>query len=280
MGPWTESITALIFAISGYLLIELNTAFSLIRIRTTIHVSLYWLMTSVCIFLHPLSRIVFIPLLFIVAMFYLFRSYESEKPSFNIFSSFFFLSIGSILFPSLIYFTPLIFISMISFRCMTVKSFCAGLTGILTPYWFLFAYSFLYDRMDIFYEPLIEMIKFSPSKFTTAPTNQLVSGCIILALSVISTIDYLFSSYLDKTKIRMFFLFIIYIEIWNFIIWFLQPQYIIGAIQIQIICYSLLTGHMFALTKNRFSSTFLVITFVIITLLAIYNIWTQFFSFF
>ena len=51
--------------ITTYLLIELNTTFSLIRTRTTLHASLFLYFYSSCLFLHEYSPETWIPLLYV-----------------------------------------------------------------------------------------------------------------------------------------------------------------------------------------------------------------------
>ena len=71
-------------------MIEINTAFTLIRTRTMLHVSLFGFIISACMFLHPFHISNLVPPAFIIALFQLFRSYESGQASGNIFHSFFF----------------------------------------------------------------------------------------------------------------------------------------------------------------------------------------------
>ncbi len=277
--PWTDIITMFIYAITGYLLIELNTAFSLIKVRTTLHVSIYMIATAVCMFLHDFKDISLIPLLFVYSLFCFLNSYEHSNPTNTIFSSLFFLGTATILFPYMIFYTPLLLLSMVSFRCMNIKSFFAALVGIIAPYWIFFAYTFLTDQLNLFLTTFKEMIKISPFNFTDIKNSELISSIIIFSLSFITSLSYFSSSYMDKIRSRVAFTFIIIIELWSLILWLLNPSHTAGIMEIQIICYSILTGRIFAVTKNRFSNIFLIITILCFVFLAIYNIWTQFFNF-
>mgnify|MGYP000482460116 FL=1 len=141
---WNELISFISCALTGYMMIEINTAFTLIRTRTMLHVSLFGFIISACMFLHPFHISNLVPPAFIIALFQLFRSYESGQASGNIFHSFFFIGLGSLAFPQLLYFAPLFYISMISFSfLLSAKTFFAGLVGLIVPYWFLFGYAFL-----------------------------------------------------------------------------------------------------------------------------------------
>ena len=277
-GEWQDAISLLTCAATAYLLIEVNTAFALIRTRTAAHVSLYVFLTTICLFLHPLQLTTFVPLAFLISVSQLFRSYESAYASESIFHAFLFIRIGSLMFPQLLYFVPLFYLSMISFRSLSLKSFFAGIIGLAVPYWFLFGYAFYYDQMDLFYRPMLEVVHFQPISYHTLGLEQLISCGVVTLVSLVSSVHYFNVSYLDKVRTRIFLFFLIAVEVWTYLLGILQPQHFNVLLQIQIITGSILTGHLFTLTRNRFSGIFFIITFVILIALTIYNLWMQFFN--
>ena len=76
----------------------------------------------------------------------------------------------------------------------------------------------------------------------------------------------------------MFLIVLIAVEAWIYLLGILQPQHFDILLQMQVIVGSILTGHLFTLTRNRFSGIFFIITFVTLITLAIYNLWMQFFN--
>ncbi|WP_455667641.1 hypothetical protein [Phocaeicola sp.] len=277
-GEWQDAISLLTCAATAYLLIEVNTAFALIRTRTAAHVSLYVFLTTICLFLHPLQLTTFVPLAFLISVSQLFRSYESANASESIFHAFLFIGIGSLMFPQLLYFIPLFYLSMISFRSLSLKSFFAGIIGLTVPYWFLFGYAFYYDQMDLFYRPMLEVVHFQPISYHALGLEQLISCGVVTLISLVSSVHYFNVSYLDKVRTRIFLFFLIAVEVWTYLLGILQPQHFNVLLQIQIITGSILTGHLFTLTRNRFTGIFFIITFVILIALTIYNLWMQFFN--
>lgn len=275
---WQEAISLLACAATAYLLIEINTTFTLIRTRTTLHVCFYVFLTTVCIFLHPLQQNTFAPLFFLIALFQLFHSYESPQAAGNIFHSFFFIGLGSLLLPQLLYFIPLFYLGMISFRSLSLKSFFAGIMGLTVPYWFFFGYTFYCDKMTLLYRPLQEVIRFQPISYHNLGLEQLVSGGAVTLISLICSIHYFNISYLDKVRTRIFLSFLVAVEAWIYLLGILQPQHFNVLLQIQIIAGSILAGHLFTLTRNRFTGIFFIVTFVILIALTIFNLWMQFFN--
>lgn len=88
-NEWQDVINLLVCALTAYLLIEINTAFTLIRTRSTLHVSFYIFLSTTCLFLHSFQYAVFVPLAFLIATSQLFSSYESPYPAGSIFHAFF-----------------------------------------------------------------------------------------------------------------------------------------------------------------------------------------------
>lgn len=76
-NEWQDAINLLVCALTAYLLIEVNTTFTLIRTRSTLHVSFYVFLSTACLFLHSFQYAVFVPLAFLIAISQLFSSYES-----------------------------------------------------------------------------------------------------------------------------------------------------------------------------------------------------------
>lgn len=278
-GGWQEGVSMLACVLVAYLLTELNTTFTLIRTRTTLHVSCYISLLTLCLFLHPLHTDTFVPLLFLLAIFQLFGGYEAPQAPVHAFHCFFFIGLGSFLFPQLVCFVPLFYIGMNTFRSLSFRSFFAGIIGLTTPYWFLFGYALYADRMETFCRPLQELIAFAPIRYGILDAEQLVFGGIIVLLSAVSSIHYLNTSYLDKVRTRLFLLFLVGVEVWNCLLGVLQPQHFNVLMQIQILICSILTAHLFALSRSRFTGIFFMVTFVILIVWSVYNVWMQLFNF-
>ncbi|MFR3188021.1 MAG: hypothetical protein ACLTOV_08715 [Phocaeicola sp.] len=128
----------IICSLITYLLIELNTAFSLIRVRSNFAPAMFLLFAAACPFLAPYTAKSWIPVLCLIALFALFRSYESKYASIPIFHAFLCIGIGSMIMPHLLLFSPLIFLQMLELRSFHIRTFFAGmwdscfLTGFLS----------------------------------------------------------------------------------------------------------------------------------------------------
>lgn len=278
-SAWSDAVSFFILAICGYLMIEMNTTFTLIRTRTTLPVSLYWYLSTIFFFLHPFDWSNFVPLAFLLSAFQLFFSYESDHAPAHIFHSFFFIGLGSIAFPQLIYFTPFLALNTIVFRAFNTKSFFSAILGLTTPYWFLFGYAFFYDKMHLFYEPVKEMLHLYPIEYSMTSPAGITATIFTTLLLATGAVHYFQVAYLDKTKTRIYLSFLAYAGAWTTLFMLLQPQHLHTLLPIQLICATFLSGHLFTLTRNKATGILFIVTFAIIIVLTVYNTWIQFFSF-
>lgn len=265
-------INLMVFALIGYLSIEINTVFSLIRNRTTLHACMFWLISGICVFLHPFRLVHLIPLAFMLAFFQLFGSYEREECKSNAFNTFFCLSACSLLSPHFIYFCIPFLIGMIAFRSISFQTFLTGLLGIVLPYWFLFGYAFLTDNMSLFFSPFHSMITMAPISYGTISLSQWIAIGFISVCGLVSSAHYMTVSHQDKTKVRILLSFLIFIEVCIVVAFLLQPQHLIPLFITQTFITSIMTSHLLVLTRTRFSFIMLISILVFLMCWAIYSL--------
>ena len=275
---WNELISLGVTIIIGYVFIETNTTFNLIRTRTSMPVCLYWLIATALFFLHPFEWTNLVPLVFILATYQLFHSYESVSSSPFIFHSFLFIGLGSIAFPQLLYMVPMLWGSMIPFRAISIKSFLASIIGLMTPYWFIFGYALYFNEMHILLTPLREAAHLYPIDYSHLTLPEIASWGVITLLLIVSGFHYWQISYMDKTRTRIYHSYLAIAGFWATLLSILQPVHWCEWLSIQLICTAFLCGHLFSLTRNRFSGIFFIVTFVLYILLMSFNLWMQYFN--
>ncbi|MGL4852534.1 MAG: hypothetical protein ACRC3Z_07825 [Phocaeicola sp.] len=269
-----ESATWIIHVLTSYLIIELNTSYSLIRTRTSFHITLYVLFVTVSLFLHPF-RYAWISLpLFLLSIHQLFSSYEAEDRVTPLFHSFLFLSIASYLVPQFLFFIPLAWLGLLMFNSFSPRGFVASLLGILTPYWFVLGYSFLKEDFALINSPFQAVSTLSPlqysSNFQLEPL--FLMGAVVL-LTLVCGVYYLGHSYLEKSRTRSFFSFLLICQLGIYLLMLLFPQQIGIFFALSLPFSAILGGHFFTLTNNRFSNLFFIAIFVTLILVTAYYLW-------
>lgn len=275
---WEDCLSLLACAFTAYALIETNTAFTLIRTRTTLDVSLYIFLSTLTTFFTPYSPTLWVVPLLLLAHFALFRSYESHDGSSSIFHAFLFLSIGSLLFPPLLWLSPLLFIGMGCFRSFHARSFFAAWIGLAVPYWFSFGYHFLTHNLEPFYRQVEALTTWEPLHYSRLGFPVLLFGAVILLMTALSSIHYLLVSYQDKTRTRLFLSYLVGLEALLTLFGMLQPTRFEVALQLLLLPSSVLTAHLFTLTRNRFSGIYFLCTFAGLIILTLLFVWMQFFN--
>ena len=277
-GGWDELAGLGILALTGYVMIEANTAFTLIRTRTSLPVCVYGLLVSSMCFLHPFQWSDLFPPAFLLAVTQLFRSYESPRPATPVYNAFLIIGTCSLFFPPAVWFIPLFTVSLVPFRSFSLKSVCACLLGLATPYWFLFGYTFWNGQTERFIRPLKEMLTFAPLSYAHLSSAEAVSWAVTTGFLLVSAIHYGYVSYTDRTRTRIFHTFLAYAGGWTTVMTLLMPRYLDALLPVQCICAAFLGGRLFTLTRNRFSGIFFVVIFASIILLTVYNLWMHFFN--
>ena len=204
LKEWTEGVFIIICSLITYLLIELNTAFSLIRVRSNFAPAMFLLFAAACPFLAPYTAKSWIPVLCLIALFALFRSYESKYASIPIFHAFLCIGIGSMIMPHLLLFSPLIFLQMLELRSFHIRTFFAGIVGLLLPYWISLCYHlYLTGNVEAVYTPLTEAFRFASIDYPSCLHHNCYHGESSLHVSVISAIQSLLYSFQDKVQTRI-----------------------------------------------------------------------------
>ena len=279
LNEWTEGLFIVICAVITYLLIELNTAFALIRTRSDFAPAMFLLFAASCPFLAPYTAAAWIPVLYLTALFALFRSYESKYASTPVFHAFLCIGIGSLILPHLLWFIPLLYLQMTALRSFHARTFFAGLAGLLVPYWISLCYHLYFTHTpEAVYAPLTAAFRFNPIDYTGLSVSQLLSWGVVLLISIVSTIQSLAYSFQDKVQTRILLRILAGTEAGIILFTCLQPQHANTFFPLLLIIGSIMSSHLFALTFNRFTRIFLPTAIGLWLLVCIFNLWMHLFN--
>lgn len=260
-----------LYAFVGFLLIQFNNMFAIIRVRASVQTSIYSLLIAVCPQLHTLAASDVATLLFLLSLFLLFKSYRQAQPMGILFHTFVCIGIGSLFFPQLTFFAPMLWIGAFSFQSLTFKSFLASLLGWGLPYWFLLGYGFCCDKMELFCRPFRELATFAPVCYDHLPWVWVVLGYSAV-LFLVSMAHCWVVSYEDKMRTRSYLQFFIQLTLYTFIYMALQPSLTLKLLPLLFISISFLSGHLFALTASRSSNLFFICALIGMIALFVFNL--------
>ena len=190
---------------------------------------------------------------------YIFETYQKDYPFSQIFNATFILSVLSFIFPDFIYLMLIFIISGINYSNLNWRNLSIACFGSITPYFFCFIYTFLFDKPFYFPEfETLKLINFPMISAITLPKLIWFSTLLIISLfSFIELFRWLYKKSIRSRKsfLIIFFYFIIFtsltlfggIKSWYFL---MTPLCII-------------IGNYFTYTKSRKIANLLFLLLVI-----------------
>jgi len=266
--------------LTTYIVMETNTRYHIIRIRTRM-MSCVWLVLTVCLsFMHPLDA----PLIaagFLCSSYHLlFRSYQRHRPQLIVFHAFLMLGLGSFFAPVMLLMAIPFYLYLFFFlRSLTWKGFWAGMLGLIVPYWCYGAWNLLIHNTVLDFQATdYSLFTLSPIQFFTLSPIHLFNCAVIALLSIVSIVHYLRTNYDDKIRVRM----ILYIYVWQTLLLMaflvLQPEHYQTTLALIVASASPLIAHFFALSKSIPTTIFFLLSLLLTSALAVLNLWTTSFS--
>jgi hypothetical protein len=241
--------------------------------RVTIPVSLFFLILSICPGTYFLYAGNVVTVLFLFSVYYVLESYQQYHRSARyLFHAGLYTGLGSLLYPQLTYFIPVLLIGAYSFRSLTARGFFALLIGWGVPYWFLFGYAFPAHKMNLFYQPFIELVNFQPVGFKFQLWEQVMLGFIFI-LCIVSSVHSYVTSYRDKIRTRVFLRFFMVLNACVFLFIILQPAQFVNLLPLLLVGTSILAGHLFVLSNSETADTFFITFIIAIFSLFYFNIY-------
>lgn len=264
---------ALMFG-GAFLLHRANYVLVLIREKTMLPVLFYVLFISTNPDFLPLKSTSVGVFCLILAIYQLFTSYHHPEATSNAYNTALLIGIGSLLWIHLLWFLPLFWYGMYSFRSLSPRSFMASLLGVGTVYWFLLGWCVWQKDFTPFTLPFSILFKI---RFL-ATSGIGLSGWIGLAgiglLAFISSLNILTHENEDTLRSRQFLSFLIAMTLWVFALYFLYEQVSEEFLETACVPASILIAHFFTVMRGKvivwsFYST--IILFIALLFIRVWN---------
>lgn len=242
----------------GYVLLETNNRFHLIRVRSRMVASVWAIFAAITSSLHIWHEGVIVALCMAIAHLSLFYSYEERQPVRESFHAGLFLGIGTLFVPWLAV-MPILYIlhQTVYLRSLTFRCFFALLIGSIFPALVVMAPSVVaddYSRLTDWYGMLMRFTPIDEGNYLALTLQQALTWLLPCLLILLGGIHYLCTSYNDKISVRM----MLYISLTDtFVVLLftaLQPQYVDLLLPLMLVSGAPLVAHFFALTKSWFTN--------------------------
>lgn len=267
------------FAVSAYLMAELNNRHALIRMYSRM-VSCSFLVLSTLaasVLNNPAKaaaspNIWIVQLCFIVAYLFLFSSYQDKRAQGKMFYAFMAIGVASTQFVQALFFVPLLWVLMATnLMAFSSRNLWASIIGLTVPYWFYGGYFALTGNINYLTAHFAPGAWLKPLFITGgADAATIVTTAFTATVTVIGAVHFIRNSYKDKIRTRMLYEMLITVTAFCLAFMLLQPGHLPMLMGILIIHSSILAGHFFALTSTRLTNiTFCVLTAAAVALTAV-----------
>ena len=271
-------IPLLLTGFSTYLIAEMNTRNTLLRIRSRMMSCVFlWLATMQATIAVRWQTTV-IQTLTGLCIYLLLFCYKDKKEVPSIFCIALIISIGSIIWTPFLYFLPIvIFLLCVPLYAISFKAVSAIIMGIVLPYWTLIPY-FVYkentDWIKLHFASLHDAtVLFDYSSVTV---GHLVCYAILIILMLIGWIHFVRTAYKDKIKTRNLYDVIITLSIFFALIIPIAPAYADYTLTMLAVAVSPLAAHYFSLTNTKLTNIVFIITLIILAMVSIMAIYTPY----
>lgn len=259
---WLMISIFLITLFNVLLIIQINSKYSIIRIKTFLPVFFFTLFISVWTETHLLwsSHLALTAFLFSLMLFLgMYRNNKAVEPAFL---GTLLISITGLINPAYLFLIPISWIGFVMLRSFSTKVFLASVTGLLVPWIFYFSYQ-LWTGDEIH---LFDNLYFN-FQLNSLFTGKAIHHQVYIASIVILMIVSLFRIYTNllndtvqtRKNIHVLLLYLIFLVV--IVVSFAQSLF--AFLPFIAFCLAMLFSHPFTLNKSKFYPT-LFIFFVLI----------------
>lgn len=265
------------FAVSSYLMVQINNVHVLIRIYSRMVSAMFMAMGCAACFLFSSLPVAIAQMFIVAGVLLLFATYQDHLASGRAYYAFLAFSVASLIFPQLAYFIPLLWLFLVfNLQCVSWYTWTASLLGLLTPYWMWTGW-LLYEG-DL--TPLVAHLSLladlkQPFDYSTLTLPQWLVFFYVVILAVTGAIHYVRKNFMDKIRTRMLYGCLLWINAAAVAFMIVQPRHYDMLISIMIITTAPLIGHYLALTNTKWTNISFYVIAAATLVLTIFNlIWS------
>lgn len=270
-GLWLNFAMLLV---STVMMAELNNYYALIRIYSRMVSCSFLVMTTMSLFLFRSLDVAAVQLTMIGFLLLILRSYQDPRASGWTFYAFLSLGIGSVVFPQMLLFVPLLWILMaVCVISFSPRTFMSSLLGLLTPYWLVLVWLLYEGNVSWLGAHFLSVVRFTtPFDLSGIGIHQWLTFAFVLVAALTGAIHFILYSYQDRIRIRLIYEMFMTIDGFCFLFALVQPQLFDCLMGMAIVLTAPLIGHFLALTHSRLSGIAFIVFAVAALGLTIFNI--------
>lgn len=285
---WTWAVCVL----TTYVWMDVDSRYSIVRVRNRFTPALYIGFMGVLFFLHASVRNAIASLCMLAAYAALFQSYQNRDSSRLLFRAFLCLGVGSFFWVQLLCFVPFFFLyTLVYLRSLTWRAFWAGVVGLVLPYWLLLGWCLYSGDLSwpvahlaglAQWEPvdMVHLLSLIPAVEGNPVSAEQLSGILrvatvgLLLLAVlVASLHCIRTNYNDKIRTRMLLHILLAQELLLVVFLVLQPCFFDVLSGLLAMSSAPVLSHYFVLAKGRIADFFFMCVLLAWAASAVCNLW-------
>ena len=248
---WISLIVFLITVLNILLIIQINSKYSIIRIKTFLPVFFFALFITTWKESHLLSLSHLALSVFLLSLLLFLGMYRNKKAVEPAFLGSLLISLTGIINPVYLFLLPVTWIGFMILKCISTRVFLASLMGLLIPWLFYFSYQWFMGNETHHFDTLI--FEFEPSFLLTGRTIHEKIYIAFMVVSLIISMAGVYTNMLNdsiqtRKNINLILLYLIFLVL----LVFSFAKHALAFLPFIAFCFAMLFAHPFSLNKSKF----------------------------
>lgn len=274
------------FAATVYVLVEMSNQNALLRVRSRMVSSSLLMFTCASGFLLPQFDGAVVQLCSVVAVLFLFQTYQDKLAMGRAFYAFAAVGVASLACVHVLWYVPLLWLLMATqLQSLSWRMWMASLLGLATPYWFAVVWLLLPLGVEMdgwqadltpFTLHFAELTDLRLPSYLAVTLPQVLVFILTLVLATVGIVHFWNNSFEDKIRIRLLYGFFTTMTLVTLLAVVAQPQHYGVLMRVAFITASPLVAHVFTFTSSRLSNILFFVALASMVALTVFNLlWTQ-----
>ena len=266
-------LPTVLLALTTYIMAELNNQNALMRTYSRMVSCSFIMLSTACIYLFRNYTVGIVQLSGAVCYLALFGSYQDKRATGKVFTAFVAIGLASVFFIQILFFVPILWLVLTTrIMAMSIRTFCASLLGLITPYWFIEGYNITIGK------PLLTITHFAAIAHFDTPfilqgsdhTYPIAVFAFMVLVVLTGSIHYLRTIYKDKIRTRLLYETLITMSVCGLFFIAIQPQHSAYLVPLLIVSVAPLAAHYITFTHTWLTNlSFYMLTALILALTAL-----------
>lgn len=269
------AVSIVLFLLDVYLLYRIISEFGFYNVRTSFAPGLFIALIGGSWFLMPLHSGNICLSIMMLAIYVLLSTYQMHHAITEYVTGYALLGLITILSPKWMLLVPVFIIGCGLIQSLTPRTFMAAIIGLVIPYWIGGGLLFLFDEMDHFLIPFIQLAEFCPIRYGALSPHQITALILLLFLAIPSMFHYPGSSFSIREKARVCYNFLFALFVSTLVLILLQPCLVNEFYPLLTVVTSIFVTQMLISARGRFGSIYFLILLMLYLIYITEPIWVD-----